>query len=618
MRHNNSVPVMSDFSYLRYEHMRTARSTSHSHLPERDQHSGIFSRTSSLADLAYVALPGLTSRVARNQSVVSLANLTDAFSEMPENESPVYIEGGTSRALLQAVAVSLLSTLMYGFNNGNMNTPAPAIRSSLGIPPTIIGADGATVRMHQNDTLWGFVVSIFALGALVGCNSSSQLADRWGRKTFLLWNSILFVVGALMEAAATLPTCTFNGSWEPCTTRVGAMIVGRAVAGIACGGVTVVVPMYLGEVSPAHLRGTFGTLNQLTMVIGMLAAQVVGLPSMLGSAADWPLMMALILPIALLQLLVQPVLLESPRWYAMYGNEQMAEEMLVLLRDRSPDDPEILEELYCMLHAVQISHDLRPGPLSRASSNSSLSSALNLAAKDPSAPPVAPSYTSLAATARHEPLWHAAATNPAVRRASYVALTLMLLQQLSGINNAFNFSSAFLQAHGLDEGACMLVAIGMNVANVIVTIASVLLMDSAGRRPLLLFSLVAMIGATCLLTFALSGGAGDAWTASLAATAIVLFVSAFGIGLGPVPSLLPAEIFPAAYRSGGSALAWSTMWLANFFSAQLFLTQAAWLGPNAFVPHAIVLTLGTCFALMTVPETRGKSLEAIEREMSQT
>lgn len=101
MRHNNSVPVMSDFSYLRYEHMRTARSTSHSHLPERDQHSGIFSRTSSLADLAYVALPGLTSRVARNQSVVSLANLTDAFSEMPENESPVYIEGGTSRALLR-------------------------------------------------------------------------------------------------------------------------------------------------------------------------------------------------------------------------------------------------------------------------------------------------------------------------------------------------------------------------------------------------------------------------------------------------------------------------------------------------------------------------------------
>ena len=73
-----------------------------------------------------------------------------------------------------------------------------------------------------------------------------------------------------------------------------------------------------------------------------------------------------------------------------------------------------------MLHAVQVSQDLRPGPLSRASSNSSLSSALNLAAKDPSAPPVAPSYTSLAATARHEPLWHAAATNPAVRRASYV------------------------------------------------------------------------------------------------------------------------------------------------------------------------------------------------------
>jgi len=81
-------------------------------------------------------------------------------------------------------------------------------------------------------------------------------------------------------------------------------------------------------------------------------------------------MLALVLPVALLQLLLQPVLLESPRWYAMYGNETMAEEMLVLLRDRPPDDDEIQEELFCMLQAVQLSHDFHPGPLSRSSSTS--------------------------------------------------------------------------------------------------------------------------------------------------------------------------------------------------------------------------------------------------------
>ena len=65
-----------------------------------------------------------------------------------------------------------------------------------------------------------------------------------------------------------------SGGWQPCTARVGLLIIGRAVTGIACGGATVVVPIYLGEISPAHLRGTLGTLMQLTCVIGMLVAQV--------------------------------------------------------------------------------------------------------------------------------------------------------------------------------------------------------------------------------------------------------------------------------------------------------------------------------------------------------
>ena len=70
--------------------------------------------------------------------------------------------------------------------------------------------------------------------------------------------------------------------------------------------------------------GTVGTLNQLTMVVGMLAAQVLGLPSVLGTVSAWPYMLASVLPIAFLQLLLLPVLLESPRWYAMYGNATMA------------------------------------------------------------------------------------------------------------------------------------------------------------------------------------------------------------------------------------------------------------------------------------------------------
>jgi MFS family permease len=171
-------------------------------------------------------------------------------------------------------------------------------------------------------------------------------------------------------------------------------------------------------------------------------------------------------------------------------------------------------------------------------------------------------------------------------------------------------------------------------------------MDSLGRRPLLLFSLVVtavrferdlphacpcatddlprssrhcqvMAISAAMLTFALNL-ADRALTPTLAITAVIAFVSSFGIGLGPVAGLLPAEIFPAAFRSTGSGLAMSAMWLANFISAQAFLTQAALMGTNAFVPHLAILVLGLVFACVAVPETRGKSLEQIETEMSAT
>lgn len=245
------------------------------------------------------------------------------------------------------------------------------MRESLSIP----SHDHTGAPLPANDAIWGFCVSVFCLGALVGCNASGQLADRWGRKHFLLVNNLLFIAGGLMEALSFVPFCscvsagsgltgpTVWGTGAPlaqpdveygpcvCTTRVLALIAGRVVSGIACGGATVVVPMYLGEISPPQLRGTLGTAFQLTMVVAILCGQVLGLEAFLGTSSLWPCMLALVCLPAFIQLLLQSWLLESPRWYVMMGMEVPAEDILMQLRDTPIDDPQLQEELFCMVEA---------------------------------------------------------------------------------------------------------------------------------------------------------------------------------------------------------------------------------------------------------------------------
>ena len=153
---------------------------------------------SPLHDLAPVALPGLATRVTRNSSVgISLDSLGDAFQLDPSADTVVTIEGGYTSALMWASGVAVLSSMQYGYNLGNMNTAADAMRTSLGIP----------VGSLDDDNIWGLCVSIFCLGALVGCSVSASFSDRLGRKAVLLGTSFVFTLGAVLEAASALPGC---------------------------------------------------------------------------------------------------------------------------------------------------------------------------------------------------------------------------------------------------------------------------------------------------------------------------------------------------------------------------------------------------------------------------
>lgn len=169
-------------------------------------------------------------------------------------------------------------------------------------------------------------------------------------------------------------------------------------------------------------------------------------------------------------------------------------------------------------------------------------------------------------------------------------------------------------ANGLGTYTVKTIAILMNVGNVIITVVSAWLMDRAGRRLLLLASTISMIVAIGILTLALTHP-GEDWTAPCAIVGVVSFVMSFGVGMGPVPWLLPAELFPADRVAIGSSFAASCNWLANFLSVLAFLPLSDALGGLCFLPFAAVLVPFALFVWTRVPETRGKSVQQILNEL---
>ena len=416
------------------------------------------------------------------------------------------------------------------------------------------------------------------------------------------------VLGVACEAAGSAFPCE-PSSGVSCAHAAGValMLGGRVLAGCASGATTVVVPIYLGEISPPHLRGALGVMFQLACVAALLTAQVLGLPALLGSRALWPLYLlgGVAIPSAV-QLLLRQELPESPHWLA----------------GRSAAEGLEAERVLCSLRGVDLD---AYGPLRDAVTKEldyMQLAAVGRGGGDYGADPFGAEFGSGgggggrgggSGGGRGGPF--ALLRDRKLRPSLAITVVCAMAQQLSGINNAFNFSSTFLSQNGIGAETVSLVAVLMNVGNVFITILSAGLMDRAGRKPLLLASTLAMCAAILALTVALTHP-GESWTPPVAVLAVCAFVGAFGVGMGPVPWLLPAELYPSDKVAAGTALAAMCNWLANFGVGILFLPLASALGGFCFLPFLVVLVPFALLVAAKVPETRGKTVQQILAELS--
>ena len=404
------------------------------------------------------------------------------------------------------------------------------------------------------------------------------------------------MIGALLQALAT-------GLWL--------MLLGRLIVGVACGGCTVVVPLYLGEIAPANLRGSLGTMNQFATVIGILVAVVIGRP--LGTAEQWRYLVGLVLLPSMLQIIMSASMLESPLWLVVTGGSKglsQAEEILCSLRGH--------DSVSFDLDAMVYHRDLTAQQ--KAQSGSSLRSTLRSLFRR--------SY----------------------RRPLLTGIALQVSQQLSGINAVFFYSTAFFMRARVDDpwlGTVLCCAV-----NVLATWWALSIMDRVGRKTLLLVSAAGMalsaVALTYFLTSAASPDPAPTTTTSLFTLSshpsssdptttphlappppalpthplispmlasylsivfVLLYVTFFELGLGPIPWTIGVEIYPAAIRGPAMSLSSTVNWLSNFLVSLAFPHLSARLGGYAFVPFIVALVWTVGMVVVVVPETKGKSVE---------
>lgn len=334
--------------------------------------------------------------------------------------------------------------------------------------------------------------------------------------------------------------------------------IARFFVGMCIGVASLVTPLYLAEMSPARIRGALVSLNQLAITIGICVAYFVDYE--LAAAQNWRWMFLTAVFPALVLILGMMFLPESPRWLALAG-----------FRDRA------LAGFGRLGRGGEAAVELQD--VERVLTEAQEGAGILL--------------------------------QPGFRVAVFVGIGLAVFQQITGINTIIYYSPEILRMSGYPSAKAAIFAAGViGAVNVLITVVSVLLVDRLGRRFLLLFGTAGMAVALAVVGFAFHRHT----TGSGVFYAVIAYIIFFGIGLGPVVWLLISEIYPIRIRGKAMSLAILAVWGANWVVASTFLSVIHGVGPaSTFWIFALLCALAFAFCLVFVPETRGKSLEDIER-----
>ncbi|KAH7215444.1 hypothetical protein ACKRZS_007546 [Fusarium odoratissimum] len=463
-------------------------------------------------------------------------------------------------------------------------------------------------RIYLDSSFKGWFVSTLLLCAWFGSLINGPIADYIGRKGSILLAVVVFTIGSAFQAGAD---------------SIPMLFAGRAVAGLAVGMLTMIVPMYMSEVSSPGIRGTLVVLQQLSITLGILVSywleygtQYIGghrcapdIPYSGGtsdkrtfdprydvgpngctgqSEAAWRVPFALQIFPALVLGIGMIFFPESPRFYLMRHKEDQALAALAQLRQVHVDSESIRAEYLAIKTEVlfdeSVSAEKFPGKKGL--------------------PLFAAQHVALVST------W------PAFKRLA-IGCCIMFFQQFMGCNAIIYYAPTMFAQLGLSGNTSGLLATGVyGIVNTLSTLPALFLIDKLGRRPLLMCGAAGTF-ISLVIVGGIIGGYGSALTDNKSAgwvgiVFIYIYDVNFSFSFAPIGWVLPSEIFNLGNRSKAMAITTSATWMCNFIIGLVTPDMLATIGWGTYIFFAAFCLLAFLFTYFFVPETRGKSLEDMD------
>lgn len=416
-------------------------------------------------------------------------------------------------------------------------------------------------QIEADAVMRGWAMSSALVGCLVGALLSGSWSDRYGRRRMLIVSAWLFFISAIGTGIVD------SFLW---------FIIYRIVGGLGIGIASNVSPVYIAEVSPAHVRGKFVSINQLTIVLGILLAQIAnwligehftgGSSTLTPYSIEWAwrwMIWAETIPAALF-LLLAFFIPESPRWLLVQHKSERAQTILTKIGGTSYADETISSLQQITSQKVETEG------------------------------------------------W-SALRNRRFRKVLLIGIVLAIFQQWCGINVIFNYAHEIFSAAGYAVSDILMNIVVTGITNVVFTLVAIYTVDRWGRRALLFVGSIGLAIIYLILGTCYQVGASGIFMLLL----IVAAIACYAMSLAPIVWVVLSEIFPVRIRGIAMALSTFFLWVASFLLTYTFpILNEAIDAAGIFWIYGAICLVGFLFIRKQLPETKGKTLEELESELT--